>query len=238
MNTQTHVLPPPATPYATDAPMTTHTRTQRSANIMFTSNNQYINTLERSRHVTCTRRHTYLGCLLFFSGETGSPTACFDDFASEWHLAHSGSRPCLLFLLTSHHVVASPQLLQEGGIAARAAEEEEEEEEEGEAEGTACNTAAAAKEPAAAKEEEEGKGKEGGLRMGGWGARRARAEKTDTTMRSREEREKRKRKRKVHDGMRERRRDRWREREGERGREREKTKKKKSPRRDVGAETR
>ena len=119
---------------------------------------------------------------LFFRTGDRTDTSC-DDFAFEWHLAHSGSRPCLLFLLTSHHVVASPQLLQEGGIAARAAEEEEEEEEEGEAEGTACNTAAAAKEPAAAKEEEEGKGKEGGLRMGGWGARRARAEETDTTMR-------------------------------------------------------
>ena len=88
------------------------------------------------------------------------------------------------FLLTSHHVAASPHLLQEGGIAARAVEEEEEEE-EGEAEGEAEGTeAAAAKEPAAGEERgEKEKGKEGGLRMGGWGARRARAEETDTTMR-------------------------------------------------------
>ena len=119
---------------------------------------------------------------LFFRTGDRTDTSC-DDFAFEWHLAHSGSRPCLPFLLTSHHVAAPPHLLQEGGIAARAAEEEEEEE-EGEAEGEAEGTeAAAAKEPAAVKEEKEEKGKEGGLRMGGWGARRARAEETDTTMR-------------------------------------------------------
>ena len=112
---------------------------------------------------------------LFFRTGDRTDTSC-DDFAFEWHLAHSGSRPCLPFLLTSHHVAAPPHLLQEGGIAARAAEEEE-----GEAEGT---EAAAAKEPAAGEERGENeKGKEGGLRMGGWGARRARAEETDTTMR-------------------------------------------------------
>ena len=120
---------------------------------------------------------------LFFRTGDRTDTSC-DDFAFEWHLAHSGSRPCLPFLLTSHHVAAPPHLLQEGGIAARAAEEEEEEE-EGEAEGEAEGTeAAAAKEPAAGEERgEKEKGKEGGLRMGGWGARRARAEETDTTMR-------------------------------------------------------
>ena len=67
-------------------------------------------------------------------------------------------------------------LLQRVGIAARATkEEEEDEEEEEEAEGEEV----AAAEEGGDKEE----GEEGGLRMGCWGARRARAEKTDTTMR-------------------------------------------------------